>query len=378
MGEKKQQNIEDIAEGGVGAGFERYLIERGSDSPGSSFEALRAELTAKQEAMRSAKEQARQQIDTVPRPVTDASKERLRERTQNDIFGDRETQKHYIEGVREALETLDGDRLHDFIMDHLSYGKSSYAQWNAELSDLLGWQPEDRFRGRDKGQTDMRITAAVQHVFVDHYKNDVFQLTRKAINPWIFIDGKLGPYSVTVAGEYWASRFGATSTKQPNPPGLSGLDRRSYAEGSQSDQLYTEAVDYLQVQIAQSATQSAQETAEGDPADQLADKVQARYSRLDQAGETVRLEHLRLLPQTFDYEMPTNLSTALAQAFGENPKDATQSPRLFRTLNLIAQKVGAQIEDMKVQGGDTVEIDERGTLVVHAEDGTKRYEINLA
>jgi hypothetical protein len=269
MAGKRPKKIEDIARGGKGAGYEHYLVKEGDGRPDflKSFDDLRAEVAGSHEA----REETKKEIKKMPRLVTPEVKKELKKRLRHEIFVDSETQEYYLNSVREALETPGvGDRLYDYIVAHPTYGKSKFVSWNSEFnSDVIRLKPEGRFKGKDEKETNMRITAATQIVLVETYKNDVFQLTMKEVNPWIFIDGKMGPYSVSVLAEYWKGRFGPKSKgkKPPEHPTISS----SYSDTSRG--LYKEATDYLKGKVEETPVPKAEALDNVDPGDQLSEEV---------------------------------------------------------------------------------------------------------
>lgn len=186
-------------------------------------------------------------IDSLPRPVTKKAKETLRQRTKNEIFGDLETQEWYINQIKEALERLDGDRLHEFILSHQSYSRSAFVSWNNELFDLLGVSIPDEYAASKKSMTNRRVTAALQHALIDAHKNDVFQITKKEHGQWINVDGKCGPYVVANLAEYWKAVFKPSSQREN--PSYPELDPEYNYESKES---LREDYGYLESQISDS------------------------------------------------------------------------------------------------------------------------------
>ena len=374
---KKPEEGRRLADlGGVDRGTRFYMREGGNDT-------LEREnpVEAANKRMQERQKETRRALDETQRPVTDEAKERLRERTVSEIFGDRETQDYYINTVRSAFGRLSPDKLHAFIKSHSTYGKSGFKAWNGELYRLLGVRPKEKYQGKDSIHTKKRVCAALQHVLVDFYETDVFQLTRKTINPWIFIDGRLGPYSVSVMAAYWNTKYGKTAKKRlrPNPLPDSGLSPKSYRPDGPADQSYKSAMRILDGQLGKSKTESPAVRPAGEPSATLAEKVRSRYRKLDQAGGGMAMDKLVLPVILTDYATPVNLSMALALAYGEQPrpKDTKESPRLFRVLHLVAEKIGPEINNIRIASGDSIEVSPGGHLIIRDSKKNEKYNINL-
>ncbi len=130
-----------------------------------------------------------------------------------EIFGnDKETMKHYVDGVRaamrrmrEALETpRSKDPLHDFITTNGSYKRNSFRRLNADWQAMLKFTPNEEYKGPNAKITKMRIVAASQLYMVEYFKTHVFKSKQSVdLNPWNFVDGKTGPHTVSVYSAYW-------------------------------------------------------------------------------------------------------------------------------------------------------------------------------
>lgn len=373
---KQQEEGRQLADlGGVDRVTRFYMREGGNDT-------LEREnpVEAANKRMQERRQETRRALDETQRPVTDEAKERLRERTVSEIFGDRETQDYYINVVQSAFKSLSPDKLHAFIKSHATYGKSGFKAWNTELYRLLGVRPKEKYKGKEPAQTKKRICAALQHVLVDFYETDVFQLTRKTINPWIFIDGRLGPYSVSVMAAYWNTKYGKTAKKRlrPNPLPDSGLSPKSYRPDGPADQSYKSAMRILDGQLGKSKTESPATRPVGEPSAVLAEKVRSRYRKLDKEGGKITMDQLVLPVISTDYTEPVNLSMALALAYGEQPrpKNTKESPKLFRILHLVAEKIGPEINNIRITSGDSIEVTAGGRLIIK-NGNTEKYNINL-
>ncbi len=199
------------------------------------------------------KKKTKKKLRKLPRWVPPKAKKKLKLRTKKEIFGSKECQKWYMEKVSEALEKK-GDLLYDFIRAHSEYSKTSHVSWNKDFAAFVGLDPNDekfkKYKGATEAITNRRITAAAQHVLVEKYDNDIFRLTytKKQFNPWIFVDGKMGPYSVSVLDDYWMATHSKNSKKKPKPPGRSGLDDKDYKPGSASAKTWDKALEHLDIQ----------------------------------------------------------------------------------------------------------------------------------
>jgi len=107
--------------------------------------------------------ETKKSLKEVPRPVTPKAKEKLKFRTQKEIFGTRECQEWYINALREALETMDGDKLYDFIRAHPKYSMTSYIAWNEHFAELVGIKPPAKYRGNSKKRRHVRHTLKQSH-----------------------------------------------------------------------------------------------------------------------------------------------------------------------------------------------------------------------
>lgn len=322
--------------------------------------------------------EARKDTQNIEQPVPPKAKDNLKKRTL-EIFGTTEIQEWYIKAISEALEKMNGDDLYEFIKKHNSYqAKNDHVKWNADFAAIFGnLNIPEAFKGKTDPVTHRRITAATQMVLVDHYKNNVFQLDQKIINPWIFIDGRMGPYTVSVLSDYWMAKYGAKSTKTPKPPGRAGV-AGEYKPGTPGAKTYDAAMRHLDAQTKK-RTEPPKTDKAPEPADADADaKVKKRFAALDKAGDSITMAQLAVeFTPTKNY---MTLSKVLAEAYGgENPRDKNGAPKTFRVLNLLAQRIGKEVNvPFQVRKGDTLRITAEGIYTVTAADGkTKRREVNL-
>ena len=183
---------------------------------------------------------------------------RNKEKTRNiretlDIFGDKETMKHYMDGIREALETPGmGDKLHDYITANERYKRSSFHTLNSQWQEMLGFTPDEKYLGKNNRETNKRIAAASQLLMIEYYQTHVFESEKTLdLNPWRFADGKTGAYTVSVYAEYWDYRHGALSKREkPN--------RAVLGEGYEDSNTFDTASRELDAAIESSTTQKSE------------------------------------------------------------------------------------------------------------------------
>ncbi|MDH5596894.1 MAG: hypothetical protein OEY44_02210, partial [Candidatus Peregrinibacteria bacterium] len=377
-GQKETRSLAQVAHEGEGAALRwagKPEGKEGGKPPYGSMDKLRAEFEASQVAKEKGTVDISASLAAMARPVTERAKKNLEKRTLDEIFGSKEVQKKYLEQVKEAIEVLGEGDLHKFIVEHSTYEKGGYAQWNADLFKLLNFEPE--FRGRDEAHTHRMTTAALQHFLVNDHPNDVFMLTQKKAHRFVYIDGRLGAYSVSVLADYWNRKFGKKSEKEPNPLGFSELDE-SYDESSKK--LYENDKSYLAAQLgkapAKEVTRAPSEVVKStplSPAEALAKKVKAQYKKLDKGGADV---DIKLDSKTLSQDYP-NLSSALADLYGEEiiKKETEKAPKTFRTLNLLAASIGSKINSIKLSEGDKLSIS-GDRLVIKSSNGSEiSYEL---
>ncbi len=223
-----------------------------------------------------------------------------------------------------------------------------------------------------------RITAATQHVLVNYYNNDVFQLYEAKPITWAQCDGKMGPYTTSVLGDYWNSVHGPTSDKPDF--GRSGLDD-SIPEDSPRRKSYAVAMAFLTEKLAESIRDEETPEEDKEPSEALGDKVkeerEARqnYRTLDESGEEVKMSDLYIK----HHEAKKNhisLLTALAEAYGEDPKNPGKSKKTFRAMHLLSVEEGG-VDRMKVDKGELIKVSRNGLLTVLRKDNSVRHQIKM-
>lgn len=337
-------------------------------------------------AMPKKRDALRTEVDTgnqlrdIPRPVTPGAKDTLDIRIVKDIFDTKECKDWYVKKLREAIETMKGDKLYDYIRNHSSYSVTSYLAWNKDFARLIALSsipPE--YRGANSDVTNRRITAAAQRVLVDEYENDVFQLTftEEKINPWIYIDGKMGPYSVSVLNDYWMARYSKNSTKSPKPPGRSRPNAKDYPAGSKNATLFTVAMNYLNTQTKNMPKDYEDRKRDVPPEVNYGDRVRQKYAELDLAGNAITLKDLTVENHGFDLDM--DFSKALVIVYKEEliPTNSAEAPKSYRLLNLLAQKIGPEVEKIKIKSGDTLNITAQGLFTITDKKGTVTRRVQL-
>lgn len=384
----KKQRGEGLVERPSPGGFAAWADWRGGET-GEMPDWMKRDTTAGALDTLGTQVDTRRDLDDIPHPVPPRAKDNLKKRTL-DIYGTKEVQDWYINKIKEAIEKMNGDDLHKFIVDHPKYrAKNDHVQWNKDFAALFRLEIPDKYKGQNEETTNRRITAAAQNFLVNFYQNDVFQITQQVVNPWIFIDGRMGPYTVSVLNVYWVKKFGKTSTRKPNPPGDSGLGYdKDYKQGSREDALYAAALHYRDGQIRGPRPKRPGPARGGEDADKNKqpdktpdsgspdDKAKARYARLDQAGEDLKNADLKIDQYSVDTNM--KLSEALALAYGENARGAANSPKTFRVLNLLARQVGAKVDSMDILATDVLNLTEDGEFsVTESDTANARYRIKI-
>ncbi|MFH0838171.1 MAG: hypothetical protein V1880_02805, partial [Patescibacteria group bacterium] len=303
-------------------------------------------------------------LGEIPRPVTTGAKETLKIRTQKEIFGTKECQEWYINAVKEAIEKLNPDKLYEFIKAHGIYNKEGFSRWNNEFAALLSLNVPEKYRGSSAEMTNRRITAATQHVLVEYYNNDVFQLTVKKVNPWIWIDGWYGPYTNSVMGDYWNTVHGPARPENA-PLGRSDLGR-SYPPGGSSQKTYAAAMAWLTTQLTGS-TRDTVKPQENVPAEkQLAKKV----SSAPEAITDLVIRH-------HEVKKNQNLKSALKEAYYSTYSDTSKAKDLSeKALNAIPSNKTAEL-NKQVQKGDLLKITTAGLLQVLGPRNVSKYEIQM-
>ena len=304
-----------------------------------------------------------QRLREAPRPVTPKAKERLDKRIIREIFGSRDCYDWYMKKLRAAIRSISPDDLYRFIHEHPSYGKSNFEGWNRDFAELvnIGEIPK-KHRGANLSIRNRRIAAAAQRVLVDMYEDDVFQLTfdKPKTNPWIYVDGETGPYTVSVLNDYWVAKYGKSRPDlYPPAPGRSEPNERHYPPDSQSYASWLTALSYLE------GHKKKIPELEPPPKDKPAHEdfgaiVLSKWAERDTAGK-IETNKLAIKDKQFDLGM--SLSDALGQVYGEEPR-VKQAPRTFRVMHLLAQKVRAAVEQIKIRAGDTLSITPQGLFTI--------------
>jgi hypothetical protein len=328
-----------------------------------------------------------------PVEVTEEDKKKHEKKTEKEVFkGDAERMKHYNEQIREAIETLDAYKLWEFIMSHKGYEQGDWKMhWNEDFESVLDPEIDAKYReGISEETHSVYVVSATQRYLIDFFGNDVFQIKQEKPNFFIKTDGKMGAYTVSVLAEYWERKYGS---KQPDrelrknkpDPDRSTLSDE-YAEINKNRELYTKAINHLELQVGEKAAPKAKETSDKKTSGtgRSAEKTSAgeekesegtfadRYRKLDQAGEIEFSDGEIKFENDYKY-----LSLAIADYFDEdvktskNPKDA---PKTYRILRLLAEKYGEIIDNTPVFAGYSLSIKE-GKFTMKFENGSELFEV---
>ncbi len=140
-----------------------------------------------------------------PRKTTSQALDKTRKRIQRELFG-RDKLGPYIDKIKDSIEKMDPDKLRKFIQAHNSYS-GDFRTWNKDLFELFSVKLK---KGQLARREHARFAAALQIFLADNFKSkgDVFQAKRgKKANPFIYIDGKLGGYTISVLAAYWNNKY---------------------------------------------------------------------------------------------------------------------------------------------------------------------------
>jgi len=174
--------------------------------------------------------------------------ENARKRIENQLG--KEKLQPYIDNLKAAIEKKENsEKLHKFIEDRNTFSGNS-EEWNKDFCDTFSLnlkedEPED--------QDHMRYAAALQiylaEYFVKQNKGDVFQtLKGKKANPFIFIDGKLGGYTISALAAYWNDKYFNDKSI------LKKLDyaklEEEYGNNKKNKEIFGKAIDYLKGQLS--------------------------------------------------------------------------------------------------------------------------------
>ena len=189
------------------------------------------------------KERARQRKIQRTKEKLDEAKERLGFSPEH-LTAVRKAIGADIENIAEVPKL--SDRLHAFVLAHREYGtgKNSYRQWNEDFCTTFGLPVE---KGKDKHKEYKKYVSALQyylgHHFNEHKAKDVFEVKKgKRANPFVYMDGKMGGYTMSVLGEYWNHKFHPLQKEEKKKDKLkhSDLDKNFKKRGN-NEKIYNQS-----------------------------------------------------------------------------------------------------------------------------------------
>lgn len=198
----------------------------------------------------------------VVRKSTHDALERRRNELEKEL---KEQLKPYIGKIKESIETMEGDKLYEFVKTHPAYGDegSRYTDWNRHFFEYFGFKKLDTKASDSQEQA--RYASALQ-LYLGHHFNeqsggkDIFQArSRKGANPFIYIDGKLGGFTMSVLAEYWNDKFYPTKKDKTKYSKL-GHARLGdgFAKKGNNQKIFNEALAYLDRQLKGGVSQEVQ------------------------------------------------------------------------------------------------------------------------
>lgn len=181
----------------------------------------------------------KEKVKPKSKPSVKNALEKAKQNVERDIFG-KERLKDYINAVRGSIETLEPDTLRKFILAHAEYN-ADYRQWNADFCKTFKLPLKT---GVEAPLEHRRYAYALQYLLADHFseKGDVFQaLKGKKASRFIYIDGKLGAYSVSVLSAYSNDKY-SKSKEKPLPFSHLGSE---LAKKKWNEKIYAKDLNYL-------------------------------------------------------------------------------------------------------------------------------------
>lgn len=183
--------------------------------------------------------------------------EKTRERLETQVFQNSESEdqeivdartKKYEKTIRESLENLENfDRLRKFIESHTAYG-ANYLAWNSEFCEMLELKGEDE-KSPPNPVEQRRYVAALQLVLADVFSKqeskDIFDAKRVRKNPFTYIDGRMGAYTVSVLAAYWNGKY---SESKKVTLKFAGLDQK-FGEKGDNQKMFNDAIAFLEGQL---------------------------------------------------------------------------------------------------------------------------------
>ncbi|MBN2087565.1 hypothetical protein JW758_04410 [Candidatus Peregrinibacteria bacterium] len=235
--------------------------------------------------------------------ITEKDKDKFKKGMGKEIYGgDEKLREKYREGVREAIENMDKDRLYVFIQNHTppkqKYNKGSHEEWNADFVEMIGPDlPSDLQQGADLPKEQRYIVGGLQQYLLDEFNTDVFQATAKKENPFIHVDGRLGGYTISVMAAHWNKKFKPLDKTNKSKLNYGSLGS-DYDGKRRSQVLYNGAMAYLDGQLGIVSTQVSS------------------YQREERPDEAIRSGR-----KTQKRNVATGAESAPSKSVGQNTKD---------------------------------------------------------
>jgi len=182
-----------------------------------------------------------------PRRTVREGVQKTKKRLEEDLFG-KDKLESYTKELKEAIERLGPDKLYEFIKAHNSYS-GDYKKWNSDLCKTFGLKLNEN---EPEEQEHMRYAAALQLYLAEYFvkKGDVFQTLRgKIANPFIYIDGKLGGYTISALAAYWNEKY-PEKKKEKGELKYADLEKE-YGEQRKNKEIFDEAIAHLQKKLGQ-------------------------------------------------------------------------------------------------------------------------------
>jgi hypothetical protein len=237
----------------TGLGPKEASSEAGNPSADTkgALEDVKKGVEETEEEKRKREELASKVVDK----LTPTKRENLKKRMIVDIYNnDKELADKYFDAVKDSIEKMSKDELYQFIFDHTppreTYVKSEHEKWNKEFCALLDkYMPDDLKAGEDVQKQAYTIGGLQNYLVNDFSPANVFQAGRnkRMTNPFIWVDGKMGAYTVSVMAEYWNKKYGPTS-KDKAPLTNANIDE-SLATVKKNREFYNSALVYLATQL---------------------------------------------------------------------------------------------------------------------------------
>ncbi len=376
-----------VERAGAGSVYDRYGPKEQEGSP--------EWVKAREDLRRRVPEYREPETPThnLPRPVTPRARRNFEKRLVDEIFSTKEIKEYYKKTVQEAIERLrqNPGSFYEYIREHTLYDKGDYKLWNKELAAALGINPddiEDKYKTDNEELNYMRIAAGMQIYMFDYFRSesksgmnrDVFQTTfsKGKVNPFIYVDGKTGMFTLCVMGEFWNRDFDPKLTdaqREQLGKKYGGYDKfktrhakltEEYESKGKNKKLYEDAMGYLEGQLYGKAKKRKRPEGPEQPEEPVSDEYPRwadnedraaikKYRKMDKGGASVAFEDTEdnkgeLAPYKFR-KNHKYLSSALGEFFGETDlKDGSTAPKTFRIIRLLAETegVGAGVDSMPI------------------------------